>query len=224
MISALLVPSALLAVVLGAGAVLLFAARAGCRRGMGRRPMLDLSRATYPTARSTASQARQLSPSSQSMQGQGVPLRWVKLVDDPRGAAPAKAWPFSSLGDNRAGGAPALRCAHGDDGYSGETPSVLEELAPSQPRPASSPVSRSLNDGGASVVCASCDGRCLCFATAYSAACAHVARQPVECGQVPHRASGHPHVQHVGGALVHTFGTGAASASSPFPVLTGHAI
>lgn len=224
MISALLVPSALLAVVLGAGAVLLLAARAGCRRGMGRRPMLDLSRATYPAARSTASQARQLPASSQSMQGQGVPVRAVKHGDDPRGAAPAKAWPFSSLGDKRAGGAPALRCAHGDGVDSGETPRVLEELPLSQPLPVLPPASQFLHDGGASVVCASCDGRCLCFATAYSAACAHVARQPVECGQVPHRASGHPHVQHVGGALVHTFGTGAASASSPFPVLTGHAI
>lgn len=135
--TALLLPSALLLCALGGGALLLAIVRVRCLRGMGRRPMLDLSRATCPTARDSACQARGSVVSSGLSSSSGVPLRVVRHGLDPRGAAPAKAWPFSSLIDRPAAGGTVPRCAHGGSGYSGETCSVLEELPVPPPGPLS---------------------------------------------------------------------------------------
>lgn len=240
-ITALLFPTVLLVAVLCIGAALLW--------GMGRRPMLGLSRATYPTARGRAPDARREQSSGSGQQKQGAAVRVVKHGDDPRGAALAQPWPFPSLRDKRASGAPACRCAHGGDGYSGEAPSALYELPTPQPRIAPTPVFGNEEDGRASAVCASCTGhglcsvaacpatcahgtrranavgasctgRGLCSATVCPATCAREVRQWAQCGEVPHRASGRAHACHVCGVLVHTVATGAASASSPFPPIT----
>ena len=135
--AALLLPSALLLCALGGGALLLAIVRAACLRGMGQRPMLDVSRATYPMARGSACQARGSVVSRGLSSSSGVSLRVVRHGLDPRGAAPAKAWPFSSLIDRPAAGGTVARCAHGGAGYSGETCNVLEELPVSPPGPIS---------------------------------------------------------------------------------------
>ena len=105
MISALLVPSLLLVGVLLCGSALLAALRAVVLRGMGRRPMLSLSRAAYPTARGAAPLARLSSLSRLPSHSQGASRRVVRHRLDPRGAAPVKAWPFSSLINQPAAGA-----------------------------------------------------------------------------------------------------------------------
>lgn len=110
MISALLLPTILLAAVLLAGAALLLVLRAAfdkaMARGMGHRPMFSLSRATYPMARSAGAPARPPSASPRTLHGQGAARRVVKQGEEPRGAAPAHAWPFSSLINTPAAGAP----------------------------------------------------------------------------------------------------------------------
>ncbi len=137
MMTALLLPSALLLCALSGGALLLAIVRAGCLRGMGRRPMLGLSRATCLMARGGACQARGSAASRGLSSSSGVPLRVVRHGLDPRGAATAKAWPFSSLIDRPAEGGTVARCAHGGAGDSVETCSVLEELPVSPPGPPS---------------------------------------------------------------------------------------
>lgn len=196
--------------VLGAG--VLAVTRWASLRGMGRGPMSSVSRATCPTAWSGAPLARlpvvSLRPTVKqeatgSVKGRGAQTRAV---------AAEQAWPDSRLRDKRAGGAPALRCARGEGGDSGEKHSFLQELTPQLPRPGS-PESITAS-GGATGVCASRKGRGLCPSPACPATCAHVGRQS-ECGQVPDRDSGRPHLHGVVGVLVHTGATGAAFDRSP---------
>jgi len=107
MIGALLLPSLLLVGSVLCGCGLLLALRAAFLRGMGPRPMLGLSRAAYPTARGAAGLARLPSLSLQPSPSQGASRRVVRHSLDPRSAAPAKAWPFSSLINQPAAGAAA---------------------------------------------------------------------------------------------------------------------
>lgn len=104
-------------------------------RGMGLGPMSDSSRPAYPHQGAGGELGRVSQASCSVSQSHGAEGRVVKRSDDPRPLNLDQASPGSCLKDNRAEGAPALRCAHGDGGYSVETPSVLEELTPSLPRP-----------------------------------------------------------------------------------------
>ena len=106
MVQALAFPSLALVVLLLAGLALLLTMRAACLRGMGRRPMSDLSRATGPTARGAECLARPLSASLQPLRQQGAARRVDKRSKVPRSAAPAEAWPPSSLINRPAAGAP----------------------------------------------------------------------------------------------------------------------
>ncbi len=105
------------------------AARARAARGMGQGPMVDLSRPAYPHQGAGGELGRE------SVVSLGLPLnpvqpgRVVEHSVDPRPGASEQASSFSCLKDKRAGGAPAPRCAHGVGADSGETLSVLEELA-----------------------------------------------------------------------------------------------
>lgn len=125
MAHALLIPTLALCMVLLAGLALLLVLRTACLRGMGRRPMSDLSRATGPTARGTAWPARLLVDSLPPSHWQGAARRVDKRSADPRGAAPAKAWPFPSLINRPAAGAqlsPSLTVSNGDSVGKGVTP------------------------------------------------------------------------------------------------------
>lgn len=104
-------------------------------RGMGLGPMSDSSRPAYPHQGAGGELGRVSKFGERFTQAQGDGGRVVKRSDDPRPLSLDQANPSSCLQDKRAEGAPALRCAHGDGGYSVETPSVLEELTPSLPRP-----------------------------------------------------------------------------------------
>lgn len=191
--------------------VLVLACRAYLR-GMGRGPMSSGSRAVCPTAWSGAPLARLPVVSLRPTVKQGATGRVMEHGLQPRPGASVPAWPDSRLKDKRAGGAPALRCAHGEGGDSGEKHSFLEELAPQLPL-SGFPESIAAS-GGATGVCASRKGRGLCPSPACPATCAHVGRQS-ECGQVPDRDSGRPHLHGVVGVLVHAGGTGAAFDRSP---------
>ena len=192
------------ALVLGAGVLLV--RRWVALRGIGRSPMFSGSRATYPTAWDRAPLARLPVVSLRPTVGQGATGRVEGLGAQTRPVASDQACPDSRLGDKRAGGVPALRCARGEGGYSGEKRSFLQELTPQLPRPGFPELVTP--SGGATEVCASRKGRGLCPSPACPATCAHVRRQS-ECGQVPDRASGHPHLYGVDGVLVHTGATGA---------------
>ena len=181
-------------------------------RGMGRGPMFSGSRATCPTAWGGAPLARLSAVSLRPTVKRGATGRVMGQGPRPRPGASVPAWPDSRLKDKRAGGAPALRCAHGEGGDSGEKRGFLEELTPQLLRPGS-PESITLSSG-ATGVCASRKGRGLCPSPACPATCAHVGRQS-ECGQVPDRDSGRAHLHGVYGVLVHTGATGAASDRSP---------
>lgn len=196
--------------VLGAGVLLVV--RWARLRGMGRGPMFSGSRATCLTAWGGVPLARLPVVSLRPTVKQGATGRVMEHGLQPRPGALEPAWPDSRLKDKRAGGAPALRCAHGEGGDSGEKHSFLEELTPQLPRPGS-PESITAS-GGATGVCASRKGRGLCPSPACPATCAHVGRQS-ECGQVPDRDSGRPHLHGVVGVLVHAGVTGAAFDRSP---------
>lgn len=106
MMHALALPSLALAAVLTFGLGLLLALRTACLRGMGPRPMSDLSRATGPTARGIQHPARPLSASLLSLHLRAVTVRLHKRGPSSRGAVLAHAWPFSSLINRPAAGAP----------------------------------------------------------------------------------------------------------------------
>lgn len=110
------------------------AAKARAVRGMGQRPMLDLSHPTFPHQGAGGELGCVSRFGERLTQAHGDGGRVVKRSEDPRPLNLDQASPNSCLKDKRAEGAPGLRCAHGDGGYSVETPSVLEELAPSPPR------------------------------------------------------------------------------------------
>ena len=194
------------ALVLGTGVLLV--RRWVALRGMGRSPMFSGSRATYPAAWDRAPLARLPVVSLRPTVRQGATGRVRGPGAQTRPVASDQACSDSRLRDKRAGGAPVLRCAHGGGGDSGEKHSFLEELTPQLPRPGFPELF--IPSGGATGVCASRKGRGLCPSPACPATCAHVGRQS-ECGQVPDRASGHPHLYGVGGVLVHTGATGGAS-------------
>lgn len=105
------------------------AARARAARGMGQGPMLDLSRPAYPAQGAQGELGRVSQVGARESQGHAVGGRVVKHSEDPRPVPVDQASTFSCLKDKRANGAPALRCAHGGGADSGETLSVLEELA-----------------------------------------------------------------------------------------------
>ena len=176
-------------------------------RGMGRRPMVGGSRATCPTALGGAPLARLPVVSLRPTVRQGAAGRVEGPGAQTRPVASDQACPDSRLRDKRAGGAPALRCAHGEGGNSGEKQSFLEELTPQLPRPGS-PESITFSSR-ATAVCTSRKARGLCPSPACLATCAHGGRQS-ECGQVPDRVSGRPHLHGVVGVLVHTGATGGA--------------
>lgn len=110
------------------------AAKARADRGMGQRPMLDLSHPTFPDQGAGGELGCVSKFGAGLTQAQGDGGRVVKRSEDPRPLNLDQANPNSCLKDKRAEGAPALRSAHGDGGYSVETPGVLEELAPAPPR------------------------------------------------------------------------------------------
>ena len=191
--------------VLGAGVLLV--QRWAFLRGMGRRPMISGSRATYPMAWDRAPLARVPVVSLWPTVRQGATGRVEGPGAQTRPVTSDQACPDSRLEDKCAGGAPVLRCAHGEGGDSGEKRSFLQELTPQLPRPGSP---ESITPSGrATGVCASRKGRGLCPSPACPATCAHGGRQS-ECGQVLNRVSGHPHLYGVGGVLVHTGATGGA--------------
>lgn len=105
------------------------AARTRAARGMGQSPMLDLSRPAYPHQWAGGELGRVSQVEAGQSQAHAVGGRVVKHSVDPRPLSVDQASPDSCLKDKRASGAPALRCAHGGGADSGETPSVLEELA-----------------------------------------------------------------------------------------------
>lgn len=111
------------------------AARDRAARGMGQRPMLDPSRAAYPSMGEQSSLARRYVASRGPRFTPTAPGRVVKHSEDPRPQTVPQACPDSCLKDKRAGGAPALRCAHSAGDDSGETLSVLQELTPALPGP-----------------------------------------------------------------------------------------
>lgn len=102
-------------------------------RGMGQRPMLDLSHPTFPYEGAGGELGCVSKFGERFTQAQGDGGRVVKRSEDPRPLSLDQANPFPCLKERRAEGAPAPRCAHGDGGYSVETPSVLEELTPAPP-------------------------------------------------------------------------------------------
>lgn len=108
MLSALALPSLLLALVLCAGAVALLAVRSACLRGMGQRPMVGLSRAAGSSARGGALLARRGAYSHCTPQGRGDGRRRIEHSEEPRSAAYAPALPHSSLINRLAAGAPLL--------------------------------------------------------------------------------------------------------------------
>lgn len=208
-------------------------------RGMGRGPMFSVSRATCPVAWGGAPLARLPVVSPRSTVRQGAAGRVEGPGAQTRPVASDQACSDSRLRDKRAVGAPALRCAHGEGGSSVEKQGFLEELTP-QPLGLCSPGLRCAHgeggdsvekqsfleeftpklprpafpglltlSGGTTAVCASRKGRGLCPSSACPATCAHGGRQS-ECGQVPDRASGRPHLHGVVGVLVHTGATGGA--------------
>ena len=129
------------------------AAKARAARGMGQRPMLDPSHPTFPDQGAGGELGCVSKFGERFTQAQGDGGRVVKRSDDPRPLNLDQANPFPCLKEKRAEGAPALRSAHGDGGYSVETPSVLEELTPSPPRPPLSPfpvLHSAHGDGGCS--------------------------------------------------------------------------
>lgn len=223
--------------VFSAGALVV--ARWARLRGMGRSPMFSGSRATCPAALGGAPLARLPVVSLRPTVRQGAAGRVEGPGAQTRPAASDQACSDSRLRDKRAAGAPALRCAHGEGGSSvekqgfleeltpqplglgssrlrcahgeggdsGEKQSFLQELTPQPPRLA--PPELLFTGGGATAVCASRKGRGLCPSPACPATCAHGGRQS-ECGQVPDRVSGRPHLYGVVGALVHTGATGGA--------------
>ena len=223
--------------VLSAGALVVV--RWARLRGMGRGPMFSGSRATCPAALGGAPLARLPVVSLRPTVKQGAVGRVKGPGAQTRPVASDQACSDSRLRDKRAVGAPALRCAHGEGGDSGEkqsfleelTPqplglgfpalrcahgeggdsgekqSFLEELAPKLPRPGFPELLTP--SGRATGVCASRKGRGLCPSPACPATCAHGGRQS-ECGQVPDRDSGRPHLHGVVGVLVHTGATGGA--------------
>lgn len=109
------------------------AARARAARGMGQRPMLDPSHPTFPNQGAGGELGCVSKFGAGLTQAQGDGGRAVGRSDDPRPLNLDQANPNSCLKHKRADGAPVLRSAHGDGGYSVETPSVLEELPPAPP-------------------------------------------------------------------------------------------
>ncbi|MBA4111857.1 MAG: hypothetical protein C0492_00585 [Verminephrobacter sp.] len=101
--------------------------------GMGEPPMYGLSRPTYPTARGAESPGRG-SDHDPLMSVIPCPVgRVIGRSDDPRPLQVDQACLDSCLKDRRPAGAPAHRSAHAGFAGSGETPSVLEELAKPAP-------------------------------------------------------------------------------------------
>lgn len=191
--------------VLSAGALVVV--RWARLRGMGRGPMFSGSRATCPVAWGGAPLARLPVVSLRPTVRQGAAGRVEGPGAQTRPVASDQACSDSRLRDKRAAGASALRCAHGEGGDSVEKQGFLEELTPQLPRPGSpEPTTFS---SGATAVCASRNGRGLCPSPACPATCARGGRQS-ECGQVPDRDSGRPHLHGVVGVLVHTGATGGA--------------
>lgn len=118
MIGALLVPTVFLLLALVVGLAVLSVLRTECMRGMGLRPMLGLSRTTYPTARGAAGPVRPFFAAPPPSHWQGAARRVVKHSAEPRSKAPAQAWPFSSLINTPAAGAPRPSSLTVDGGYS----------------------------------------------------------------------------------------------------------
>ena len=108
MLAQLVPATAALLCVLVAGLLAVLTARAIAVRGMGRGPMVGLTRATCPTRKGVERPARPLPASLRPSHPLGAALRVIRRSSEPRGAAPAKPWPFSSLDKQRAAGAPAL--------------------------------------------------------------------------------------------------------------------
>lgn len=108
MLSALALPTLLLAMVLCAGAAALVLVRSACLRGMGQRPMVGLSRAAGSSARGGAVLARRGTHSHCLPERCGDGRRWIEHGEEPRSAASAPALPHSSLINRPAAGAPLL--------------------------------------------------------------------------------------------------------------------
>lgn len=105
-------PSLLLALALLGLSAALLALHGRYLRGMGRRPMSNPSRATYPTQGTHAAPARPALASQHPPHGQGAARRVVQRSDEPRSAAPAHPWPFLAL-DKQGPAAGALPSMHG---------------------------------------------------------------------------------------------------------------
>lgn len=101
----LLFPSALLFLLLGLLCVAILAIRRAVQRGMGRRPMSTLPRATYPPQMGSPAAARLTRSYPRTTHPHGAARREIKRSNDPRGAALVHPWPFTSLINRPAAGA-----------------------------------------------------------------------------------------------------------------------
>ncbi len=110
-------------------------------RGMGQRPMVDLSRATYPTPSCGECPARRDAHASDASASGGDAGRWDKHGAGPRPASPAQLQPHSRL-RNTVPQALPLGVLGAGGGGSGDMQRISEELA-SHPLPATAlPVAR----------------------------------------------------------------------------------
>lgn len=100
------------------------------RWGMGQRPMEDLSRATYPTARGAGCLARGCQQCPDATQGGGDGRRRDKHGADPRSTAAAQAQPHSSLINRTAAAGDPSQVLGAGGSESGGKQSFLEESVP----------------------------------------------------------------------------------------------
>ncbi len=106
---ALFWPSLWLAIALWLLFVAVLALHARFQRGMGRRPMSTPRRATYPLQKALAGPARLPLAPLPLPHPHGAALRGIKRSKDPRGAALAHPWPFTSLINKTAAGAAGVQ-------------------------------------------------------------------------------------------------------------------
>lgn len=110
-------------------------------RGMGQRPMVDLSRATYPTPSCGECPARRGGHASDASDTGGDAGRWDKHGAGPRPASPVQPQPHSRLRDNVPQALPpGVLGARGDD--SGGKHCFPQELTPHPLSAATLPVAR----------------------------------------------------------------------------------